>query len=292
MNFFKTVTAAVSQASKAAAESAKKTYAEMKAPPSHVRCSACPNEVEVPPTAFDWTCQAGHINKRADELCIECKIAQPSNLPEPTVTCPSCQAVTSVPLSNARKHAREAARNTKEFAVQTAAATKATVEHLRAAPTTFNCAHCNTLLAVPAGPWACQTCTEVNAEDEKQCKQCGQKKTEQKAICGVCRQSTVIPSTNFVNSLKHTVKDVSKSGRKAYYDAAGKPYVTCNKCTFHVPVPANQVSKTGPAAPAANIQAEGANPEGGLSSPPPAGEGAAYNGESLICPSCKNPLDM
>lgn len=41
----------------------------------------------------------------------------------------------------------------------TAAATKQGVEHLRAAPTTFHCGHCNTLLAVPTGPWACQTCS-------------------------------------------------------------------------------------------------------------------------------------
>lgn len=27
---------------------------------------------------------------------------------------------------------------------------------MRAAPTTFHCAHCNTLLAVPTGAWACQ----------------------------------------------------------------------------------------------------------------------------------------
>jgi hypothetical protein len=100
--------------------------------------------------------QAGHVNKRADELCTECRIAQPSNLSDPTVTCPSCQSVTAVPSSNARKHAREAATKTKEFAVQTAVATKAGVEHLRAAPTTFHCqsrrcarpAHCAQLSPV------------------------------------------------------------------------------------------------------------------------------------------------
>lgn len=181
-------------------DSAKRTYADLKAPPTTVRCQGCPQEVDVPATAFDWTCTAGHVSKRADELCVECKIAQPKDLPEPTVTCPSCQHVTVVPSSNAKKHARESAQKTKEFAAQTAAATKAGIEHLRATPTTFrqtnnantladlgncwrvsgprvvlmlmfspsrlastDCAHCDTLLAVPTGEWSCQTCTQASA---------------------------------------------------------------------------------------------------------------------------------
>jgi hypothetical protein len=142
----------------AAADAAKKTYVDLKAEPTQVRCTACPHEIEVPPTAFQWTCavrqreekhrgvamraesgrrqaqwlarfarpvfgvreapaarrisltlspsslfvrlcQAGHVNKRSDEMCTECKVAQPANLPDPTVTCPACQTVTVVPAS-------------------------------------------------------------------------------------------------------------------------------------------------------------------------------------------------
>ncbi len=38
------------------------------------------------------------------------------------------------------------------------------------------------------GPWACQTCTAQNDEHILKCRSCQQAKTEQKAICGVCRQ--------------------------------------------------------------------------------------------------------
>jgi hypothetical protein len=291
MNFLKAAGQMASAAAKSAAESAKKTYAELKAPPSKVRCVNCPTEIDVPPTVWDWTCAAGHVNKREQDLCAECKVAQPANLPEPTVTCPSCQAVTPVPSSNAKKHAREAAVKTKEAVVATAASAKAAVEHARAAPTTFHCAHCNTLLAVPTGPWACQTCTTENLEEAKACKQCGQKKTDQKAICGVCRQSTVIPATNFADSLKHAAKDLKKSTQKVYYDVSGKPYLTCQKCQAHVAVDKSKVEAASPNAAAAAAVEGGAGAEGGKgSAPPPAQAEGSYNGEPVICTNCKNPI--
>jgi hypothetical protein len=99
--------------------------------------------------------------------------------------------------------------------------------------------HCDSLLAVPTGPWSCQTCTTENIENIKSCKQCGQLKSEQKAICGVCRQSTIIPSSNFIDGMKHGVRDLSLSSRKMYYDVTSKRYVNCNKCTNVVVIPGN-----------------------------------------------------
>jgi len=308
MNFLKSAANAASNAAKSAAESAKKTYAELQAPPTSIRCIGCPEQVLVPPAVFDWACSAGHVNKRQQDACSECKVQQPPNLPEPTVTCPSCQSVTKVPLSNARKHAREAAVKTKEFAVATAAATKAGVEHLRAAPSTFHCSHCDTLLAVPSGPWACQTCTCENEEEAKTCKQCGQKKSEQKAICGVCRQSTTIPSSNFVDGLKHTAKSVQQSSKKVYYDVANKPYISCNKCGAHVSIDKKDVAGAAPQ-PVQGMQRSPPPPQQeGAMSPPPSGEGAApggaaaqqqqpeiqqptYSGAPIMCPNCKNPVN-
>lgn len=118
----------------------------------------------------------------------------------------------------------------------------------------------------------------------------------------MCRQSTVIPASNFVDELKHTVKDIGRSGRKAYYDAAGKPYVTCGKCNFHVNVDKASVSSPKPAdadaaAPAAAAPVEGAPAaEGAPESAPAAVPGGApaegtYNGDNIVCPNCRNPIE-
>ena len=151
-------------------------------------------------------------------------------------------------------------------------------------------AHCNSLLAVPTGPWACQTCTAENAEDAAKCKQCGQKKSDQKAICGVCRQSTVIPTTNFYDGLKATTRDIAKSSNKVYMDVSGKSYVTCSRCGTHVPLksPNAAGAAAGPVVPAA---ADGSGAEGA----PAAGAAptAAQEAEmkDLVCPSCKNKVE-
>lgn len=302
MDFLKRAGTAVSSAASAAAASAKKTYEDLKAPPTSVRCTACPTEIQVPPTVFDWVCAGGHVSKRADNQCGECHAQQPANLPAPTVTCPQCQSVTVVPSTNAAKHAREAAVKTKEFAVATAVSAKQGVAHLRADPDTFHCQHCDALLGVPTGPWACQTCTSENEEGAKTCKQCGQKKSDQKAICGVCRQSTSIPTSNFEDGLKHTFKDLHQSSKKVYFDLAGKPYITCNKCGAHVNVDKDKVSKVrgggnSPQAVQAEQKQEAGEEKEGQSSPAPGGaapspsSGSVYNGETVTCTNCKNPID-
>ena len=150
-------------------------------------------------------------------------------------------------------------------------------------------AHCNSLLAVPTGPWACQTCTAENAEDAAKCKQCGQKKSDQKAICGVCRQSTVIPTTNFFDGLKATTRDIAKSSTKVYMDVAGKSYVTCSRCGTHVQLKspnAAGAASGGPVAPGG----EGSGAEG---VPGGAAPTAAQQAEmkDLVCPSCKNKVE-
>jgi hypothetical protein len=67
---------------------------------------------------------------------------------------------------------------------------------------------------------ACCLRHSKNKEATPKCKQCGQKKSAQKATCAVCRQSTEIPSTNFSDSLKSGVTNVSRSTKKVYYDVA------------------------------------------------------------------------
>lgn len=288
MEFLKKAAAATGAAAKSAVQATKAKVADLRAAPTQVRCSACPHEIEVPATAFDWHCAAGHLNRGTAAVCEECKLAPPEGLVGPSVTCPACQVVTVVPASNARKHVRETATKTKEFAVATAVATKQGVAHLRAAPTTFHCAHCNTLLAVPTGPWACQTCTSENEEECETCKQCAQKKAAQKAICGVCRQSTVIPGSNFTDSIKSGVKNVTQGSKKVYFDVAGKPYLTCGKCSAHVSIPKSHVAETAAAGPAADGEGLGSAPSASPASAAPEG---VYNGGAIQCPSCKNPIE-
>jgi hypothetical protein len=303
-----TAAEATQKAAKSAAEATKKTYEDLKAPPSSIQCSGCPLQVEVPANAFDWQCTNGHSNSRNLEKCAECSGARPSRLNDPAVTCSSCSTVTVVPSSNASKSLRSAVDTTKRAVSQAVDATKQQIQYLQSTPDTFHCAHCNSLLAVPTGPWACQTCTTENAEDLKLCRQCGQKKTDQKAICGVCRQSTIIPSSNFIDGIKSTTREISESSRKVFYDVSGKPYVTCNRCQTNIALPKQVGSTTD----ATSAVAAGSS---GNSSPTNAGatstdasqaptEASATeasapgstlqvthaNTDTIICPNCKNQL--
>ena len=230
-------------------------------------------------------------------VCAVCHAPKPKQVNPPAVVCSSCHSSTIVPSSNAGKALSEAATSTKKFAVSTTSAAKEQIKYLSSAPETFHCSHCNSLLAVPTGPWACQTCTAENAEDAVKCKQCGQKKSEQKAICGVCRQSTVIPTTNFFDGLKSTTRDLAKSGSKVYLDVAGKSYVTCSRCGTHVQLTApaapgekgGEIKALHPAVPSADGAA--AAPAGAEGQPhvPTAAQQAEL--KDLICPSCKNKIE-
>jgi DNA-directed RNA polymerase subunit RPC12/RpoP len=170
----------------------------------------------------------------------------------------------------------------------------------------FSCAHCDALLAVPTGPWACQTCTLQNAEEAASCTRCSQKKTDQKAICGVCGQSTKIPSSNFGDQLSHNMRSVSKTSKRLLYDVSGTPYVTCPRCSAHIKVavrkPASATEmKEGVVPPGeARVPAEEAAGKGSA----PAAEGAASPAASaaaaspaagaqdindeIICEKCKH----
>lgn len=262
-----------------AADSAKKTYDELKAPPSSIACSGCPNQVEVPSNIFDWSCLNGHHNTRENSQCVTCNSPKPKTA-DPVVVCSACHASTPVPATNAGKHLKEAAANSKAFVAKTAAATKDQINYLKSNPETFHCAHCNSLLAVPTGPWACQTCTAENPEDAIKCSKCTQKKSEQKAICGVCRQSTIIPTTNFVDGLKATTRDLAKSSTKIYYDARAVPYVSCSRCGQHVPLNEN---KDGSATPPTSTL-----PPTDGSAPTDSQQAQIKN---LVCPACKNKVE-
>lgn len=134
-------------------ESAKATYSDLKSEPISVTCSNCKINVEVPADAFNWRCINGHMNDKSVAACTTCHSAKPSKLPAPLVSCPVCKATTEVPSSNLLKSFKDAGEKTKQFAGSAAASTKATYTHLTSAPETFHCSHCDTLLAVPTGPW-------------------------------------------------------------------------------------------------------------------------------------------
>lgn len=115
----------------------------------------------------------------------------------------------------------------------------------------------------------------------------------------MCRQSTEIPASNFRDSVKSGVKNVTQGTKKVYFDVAGKPYLTCGKCAAHVSIPKQDVTQTAGAGAGAEagVQMAGqpAHDGEGRGSAPPSAPGGApegtYNGGAIQCPSCKNPIE-
>lgn len=283
MDAFRRVVQQAAAAAEKVAKSAQAKVTELKAVPTHIRCSACPQQMAIPPAAFNWICNSGHLNAERTPTCIVCASPAPV-LPNPCVACPHCHTITAIPSSNMRKEMRETQTKTKEY-----------VERMKATPVNFHCAHCNTLLAVPVGPWTCQTCNSENVDECKKCWQCSQKKTMQRAICGVCRASTPISTTNFSDSLKSGAKSVAMSSKKVYYDIAGTPYVTCGMCRANVSLEKKDGSPATPLLADHQHQAgegsEGISSVAAAAGPamPPGGL-QQYHSEGIQCPQCHNPI--
>lgn len=204
---------------------------EAKSTPNRILCVGCNTLLLVPDTLFDWKCEDGHDNKHSAEKCITptCTRVIPKHRTEPAIRCASCHAITPVPFTNAEKQLRETGRSIKQQYV-----------FMKSKPSTFNCSNCDNLLMVPEGPWACQTCTSVNAQELEKCIACQQKKSDQRVMCGVCKRSTTIPSMNIVNSINKGLRDASKETFRIYYDLSKHPYITCPRCNTNVPVDLNK----------------------------------------------------
>jgi hypothetical protein len=111
----------------------------------------------------------------------------------------------------------------------------------------------------------------------------------------------VIPSSNFSDGLKSSVKDLHQSTRKVYYDIGGKPYLTCSKCNSHVAIEKNKISQPQHQPPPQPLQqgqssippsVEGGAPGGAIaSSPASSAPEGQYQGENIVCPNCKNPIE-
>jgi len=207
--------------------SIKEEIYEAKATPTRIQCVGCNSLLAVPETAFDWKCQAGHENRNSSDKCASpsCSWPKPKTRTEPEVRCATCNTTTPVPFSNAEKQLRENCRNFKSQVI-----------HMKSKPSTFNCTNCDNLLMVPTGPWVCQTCTTVNAEELEKCSSCLQKSSDQKVICGICKRSTQVPSMNIVNSLSKGFRDATKGTMKVYYDFTKAPYVTCPRCNTNMAI--------------------------------------------------------
>jgi len=230
-------------AAKTASDYTKKTYQDLKAPPTSVQCSGCPEQVPVPDTLFDWQCDKKHSNKRGAEKCVECgqdKYAPPREEPK-TVTCQRCNAVTPVPSTAAERHLKQAAYDTKAGIQKTATMAQESFSKMKSSPEEFHCSVCDNLLFVPKGQWMCQVCAHTNEENDMVCtnaeKQCTQKKSNQKVMCGVCAQPVFVPTSNFFNSLGHAERQMSHSVKKAFYQLTEKPNVDCPRCKKAVLIP-------------------------------------------------------
>jgi len=200
---------------------------EAKSTPTQIQCTGCNCLLAIPEGFYDWKCQAGHVNQNSSNKCTSpsCQGLKPKNRGELPIKCPTCSALTSVPWTNGEKQIREAGRSI-----------KSQVTYMKSKPTTFNCSNCDNLLLVPTGPWVCQTCNTVNAQELEKCSSCHQKTSEQKVICGICKRSTQVPSMNIVNSLSKGFRDLTKNTTKVYYDLRKSPYVTCPRCNTNMAV--------------------------------------------------------
>jgi len=207
---------------------------EAKSTPTKILCVGCDTLLLVPEALFDWKCEGvGHVNPNSYDKCTAtgCPKFKPTHRTEPAIRCASCHTITQVPFTNAEKQLRETGRNIKHQ-----------YEFMKSKPTTFYCTNCDNLLMVPTGPWICQTCTTVNAQELEKCSSCIQKKADQKVMCGVCKRSTQIPSLNIMNSINKSLRDVTKGTRKIYYDLSKHPYVTCPRCNTNIPVEINKTT--------------------------------------------------
>jgi predicted Zn finger-like uncharacterized protein len=153
---------------------------------------------------------------------------------KPSVICPDCNVSTVIPPTVAQMRLQSAPLVTKRFFVETTAKIGASVENMAKPPSEFNCQNCHSLLHVPTGAWVCQTCGATNPEDHALCCRCEQRKSEQQVLCGICRRSTTIPQTNFVNSLSTNFRAFTKTSQKIVYDLSKKAYVTCPRCEAHI----------------------------------------------------------
>jgi DNA-directed RNA polymerase subunit RPC12/RpoP len=147
--------------------------------------------------------------------------------------------VSAVPSTAAQRHLKQAAYDTKTAIQKTATAAQESIVKLKSAPDQFHCSVCDSLLFVPKGAWMCQACATSNQEDNQACsnEKCSQKKTQQKVLCGICNQAVLVPTSNFMNSLGHTERQMSSGIKKAYYTIADKAHVICPRCKKQVLIP-------------------------------------------------------
>jgi len=264
-----------------------KTYEELKSAPTTVYCKQCNKEVDIPQDRMSWPCTkegCGAINPSSNTACGVCNQPASAERKEPVVACPTCAASIAIPSSNASKKVGVLTHKTKLIAASASATIQNEWKQQTAAPRTFHCSHCAELLHVP-DVWVCQKCTAQNVRDRddesknKVCGSCQHKRgsNDDQVLCGKCQQATVIPSSNFANTLRTETNVLNRSVTKLFHDVTGKPYVVCDCCKTTVPLP----KKPAPAN------------EGNA-----AGNGAAYeqlhdDREPLLltCPKCNKHLE-
>lgn len=309
------ITSFASSAAEAAVNAAKQgkaiaetAYSELKNPPAQVRCQQCANMIPVPANSWDWRCslqECKSLNPRTNTACSVCKTPKPATIPNPTVTCSKCNAQTECPSSGAKSLLTEA----KFTVTATAALAKKEFETLTSKPDTFNCEHCNTLLAVPSAiAWNCAQCKSVNAPDSSSCGGCGQKRADDGRLlvmCGACNRPTTVPAIKLLVDIKATVADANRSLFKVYYDVSKTPYVHCPRCNTPCPLPerksenkvdakhASVEEKKGLLGGTTDDQKEGipapaAEKAGANSAPPPAAPAGAS--VEVVCGKCSDKL--
>lgn len=241
--FFSTIKQGATMAASVAADLAQsaaattaQAFEKLKAPPTSVQCSGCAKNVDVPIVLWNWRCAEQHDNGNEDNTCRTCNGARLAS-PNPIVTCPDCQATTEVPRTYVMEQLRNVPVNTKKAVLEASQSIKKEVADLRAFPKEFKCVHCQTLLGVPQVPWTCTTCQSGlrNPPEAEICASCNGSRPRQKVRCGVCQQSTPVPSSNFEKGLRDVSASAQESAKLAYYTVSNTPTLTCTRCSHVTP---------------------------------------------------------
>ena len=251
--------------------------------PTTMKCSGCAADLAIPPSVWQWTCTAGHTNVYGSSQCTQCHEPRGPSVSWPAMLCERCHTVTTVPGSEIESTLKG-----------TFASLRSGLHGFIDPPKLMHCECCNTTLVVPQGPWACQACTQVNADGATKCVRCSQLKGAQRVLCGHCHKATSVPESGLVDVLKSGLASVSRMANKGWMDLIGQANVQCPSCGNPVKLPSQVHPPPSSAAAPAAVPTGAATASVANSALPPAPHGVPAQEWSmkLVCESCHHAFSM
>jgi hypothetical protein len=226
----------------------------------------------VPEGSFDLECKSivcTFVNPYGTKNCGRCGllITKSFNAAAVSIPCRACDRTTLVYPTAISQQMRQASRHTKQALVKAKVSTQAAAGRVRSTtsefyenarreagelsrfPTTFNCAHCSTVLQVP-DEWTCICCgyrNECIVSDPLalitpdrhygKCQMCAVERSAlpaYPAVCAVCHAGTDIPSSKLHNVLEGTARQAERSLAGIFHSFNEENFVACEICGYPV----------------------------------------------------------